>query len=222
MQFFILVLIGSFFVFLFFLYSLIKEDTVFMRQNIGSDRIFNLAFSLSLLALFFARLFYIIFSERFQLLNPFYFILISHSPGLSAVGAVLGGVLSLALLSRYLKMPFGHLLDRFSLAFVYSLPIGVLGYFILDGKLLTTEAAATLGVCVLVILLFARVLVRLSERGEIKSGGLGYIFIMGFSFCKIVLNVIFGNASLGPENIILGVSFLVALIIYFGSTTRIK
>ena len=228
MQFFIVVLLISFVFFLFSLYSLIKDDVSFIRAGVGPERVFNITFIVALAALFFARLFYIIFYQKIWLLNPFLFIVFPYFPGLSLTGGVLGGALSLAFLSGLKKIPFNRIFDIFSVSFLFSMPVGLLGFFLLSGKkLLSLEFGVTLAVYIFLLIFFIRFLTVFSERGRIKPGGMGYIFIMLFSIWSIAHNILFSNKILHLENLILGISFIVSLIIFFGpqaihSSTRLR
>lgn len=217
MQFFILVLILCFVTFLFVLFLQTKDDLVLIRNKISQEEIFNLAFSVAFSSLVFSRFFYVIFSHNFYFFNPLYFILFTHFPGLSLTGGVLGGVVSLFAFSRIFRMPFDKLFDSFAFSFLFSMPIGVLGYFGLsDKKILSIELAVAFIIYLVLIAIFARFISPAVSRGRLKTGGVGYIFISSFSLVSIIFNVVFHASLINLENSILMIMLLSSLIVFFG------
>ncbi|MDP2649635.1 MAG: prolipoprotein diacylglyceryl transferase, partial [bacterium] len=131
MQFFILVLMVCLFIFLYCVYVLANDDFIFLRRDVTMEKLFNMIFLGAFISLFGSRLFYGFFHAKGILVNPLVFLLIPYFPGLSLLGGVVGaGVYFLFLAKRKENsLPLGRISDFFSIAFLISLPIGFLGYF---------------------------------------------------------------------------------------------
>src|ERR1035437_1315616 len=100
MQFFILVLLICFFVFLYCVHVLANDDFIFLRRDVTMDKIFNIIFLGALVSIFFSRFFYGL-SAKNILSYPFTFLLIPYFPGLSLLGGVVGaGAYLLFLMKR--------------------------------------------------------------------------------------------------------------------------
>lgn len=193
MQLIFLVLLFCFFIFLYVLFYLSKDDFVIIRKDISIDRIFNLAFLTAIVSLFFARFFYVLFNPSKELFNPLVFLAFPYVPGLSVLGAVAGGGVFSYLYAKYRKMPAGKILDLITMSFISVLPLGYLiTYFIL---LFKTSIFYNLifVISILMLLIFSKIIHPFSVKGEIKDGSLGFIFISLFSFfyfmIKLFLNI---------------------------------
>lgn len=125
MQFLILVLLFCFFIFLFALYLLTRDDFVFIRKDVSLEKVFNMAFTTFAASILGARILYVILNPSSNFFNPLVFLLFPYFPGLSLVGGVGGGVLFLVFLCKYQKLPMGRLLDFFSISFLSALPMGI-------------------------------------------------------------------------------------------------
>src|SRR5260221_9633094 len=90
----------SFIVFLFILYTTVKDDFVFLRRNVEIEHIFNTVFLGIPLTLFFARLFFVLFHPKWAYLNPLVFFVIPYFPGLFAGGGIIGAILFLYLYTK--------------------------------------------------------------------------------------------------------------------------
>lgn len=205
-------LLFCFFLFLFALYYLSRDDFVVVRRDISMEKIFSLAFLTAIFTLFFSRLVFILGSQDLQLLNPLSFFAIPYFPGLSLMGGIAGAAIFIFLYCSYKKMPVGKMLDLFALSFMGVLPVGLIVNFIMhlgkSGLFLNIIFIFSL----LIILLFAKIIYPFSTKGEIKDGSLGLTFGLVFSFLyfmtKLFLNIK-DFAFLNLENIlILGVLFL--------------
>src|ERR1035437_128302 len=102
-----IILLICFFIFLYLLYYLSRDDFVIVRKDISMERIFNLAFLTLIISLFFSRLFFVLEKMDPKLLNPLGFLAIPYFPGLSLIGGILGAGVIIFLYSRFRKLPTG-------------------------------------------------------------------------------------------------------------------
>lgn len=188
MQFFIVVLLICLFVFLYCVYLLANDDFIFLRKDVTMERLFNVIFLGGLISLFFARLFYGLHAKSI-LSNPFVFLLFPYFPGLSLLGGVLGAGVFFGSIARFKKeLPLGRMSDFFSIAFLITLPIGFLGYFMFS------EAGSGVRVGSLVItylisfMIFLRFLLPQLLNGKLKEGTITFLFLMCFSAVSLISN----------------------------------
>ncbi|MBI2195568.1 MAG: hypothetical protein HYU48_00810 [Candidatus Levybacteria bacterium] len=215
MQFFIIVLLACFFIFLFCLYSVSHDDFLLIRRGIPEDSVFNIAFLLAFVSLFFSRLFWAIFHPTSNFFNPLYFLLFPYFPGLSLLGGIAGGGLFLYAIFKVKKMPAGRLLDLFTLSLIASMPVGVVGYFFMAGyNFLSLSVIVTLVSYVFLFLIFAFFLFPRFTKGRIEEGSMATLFLIAFSAVSVLGRVVSGNFAFGPENIILILLFLVSFAFY--------
>lgn len=127
-----MIIIFGFIIFLLSLYLLSREDFVFLRRNVSTEQLFDIAFLDGLVALFLARIIYVAFHFTFAYFNPLVFFLVPYFPGLGISGVILGSFFFLLWISRNKKIPTGHLLDVFSVSFFYGLSAALFGYGILS------------------------------------------------------------------------------------------
>lgn len=210
----IVLLFICFFVFLFSLYFLANDDLVIIRKDMPMEKIFNTAFLTALAALFFARLFYVIFYPKEVFFSILGFLLFPYFPGLSLIGGVLGGAIFLLIFTKYQKLPVAKLFDFFSIGLLSSLPIGTFSYLILTGKNYIPVFIFSFLCYIALLFLFIKVFLPLSFRSKIKNGSLGIMFLMCFSvvtfFSKNIAN--FKLDTL--ENLIVVITFLVSLTLF--------
>lgn len=215
MQLIFLILLFCFFIFLYVLFYLSKDDFVVIRKDISIDRIFNLAFLTAIVSLFSARGFYALFNPSFQFFNPLVFLAFPYFPGLSLIGGVIGGFLFIYFYSGYKKMPVGKMFDLFAMSFITVLPFGfLLTFLLLLGK---TDLFYNLLFIFsfILFLFFAKIINPFSLRGEIKDGSLGLIFISLFSLVYFTIKLFLNIKTfsfLDPENIILLISLFSCLV----------
>jgi hypothetical protein len=190
MHFLIFVLIICFIIFLFSLYFLANGDLIIVRKDMPMDKVFNTAFLTAFVALFFARFFYVIFYPREVFFSPLGFLLFPYFYGLSLLGGVLGGSIFLTVYAKYQKLPVARIFDFFAVAFLSSLPIGLLGFFILTGKSYFSTFIFSFLAYLILFVLFIKVLLPYSIRGRIKNGSLGAIFLFCFSIVTFLSGII--------------------------------
>ena len=191
MQFFILVILICLFVFLYCVYLLGRDDFIFLRRDVTMERLFNIIFLGSLLCLFFARFFYGFFHSKAIFSNPLVFFLFPYYPGLSLLGGVIGaGVFFLFLSTRKeITLPVFRISDFFSIAFLVSLPLGYLGYFMLSEDNFPIIKAAELSIFYLIIFaIFLKFLLPKLLSGKLKEGTITFLFLTCFSLISLVSN----------------------------------
>ena len=215
MQFLIIVLVICFFIFLFSLYFLANDDLIIIRKDMPMDKVFNTAFLTAFVALFFARFFYVIFYPREVFFSLLGFLLFPYFYGLSLLGGVLGGSVFLIVYAKYQKLPSAKLFDFFAVAFLSSLPIGLLGFLILSGKSYLPAFIFSFLAYLILFILFIKIMLPNSFRGRIKSGSLGAIFLFCFSIVSFLSGIIsnFKNFKLiSLENFAILVLLLVSVV----------
>lgn len=218
MQFFFIILIICLVLFLYRLYYLANDDFVLAKKNIDLEDVFNSSIIISIISLISARLFYVIAYPKDVFLSILGFILFPYFPGLSLVGGVLGGAIALYIYGKYKKFPLGRVFDFFSLSFLFILPVGLIGFFILSGDF-------TIGGLIKLIFFTAALVVAniylypKASAFEIKDGTISILFLIFFSLTLLLTNAI-DNPGINSfinrkENfvlifmLILGVVFLV-------------
>lgn len=214
MHFFVLILLFCFFILLFCIYALSHDDIVFLKKDVSLEKIFNLSLSGAIVGIFFARFFYGIFYSKTIFENPLKFFLFPYFPGLSLAGAVVGGTLFLSLLFKKKNLPGDRLFDFFSIAFLSTLPIGYLGYFLLSGvKIFTLEPLLLIIIYSLLFIFFALFLLPCLMKRRVEDGTVGFLFLVCFSITSLIKiyiekKVIFWNV----EDFILLLVLLISLI----------
>ena len=188
-----MIILICFFVFLYLLYYLSRDDFVIIRKDISMERIFTLAFLTAIVSLFFSRLFFVLESLDPKLLSPLGFLAIPYFPGLSLIGGILGAEVFIASYAIFKKLPMGKMVDLFAMSFMGVLPLGLIGNFIIHLGKVSLFSNLILIFSILTLLLFAKIIYPFSGKGEIKDGTLGLMFSAIFSFIyfmtKLFLNL---------------------------------
>jgi len=191
MQFFILVIIICLFVFLYCVYLLAHDDFIFLRRDVTMERLFNIIFLGALVDLFFARLFYGLFDGKFIFSNPFVFLLFPYYPGLSLVGGVLGISAFIGFLAVRKKstLPIGRMADFFSIAFLITLPVGFLGYFMFSEENISAMKAGSQAILYFVLfVIFLKFFLPRLLNGKFKEGTIALLFLVSFSVVNLISN----------------------------------
>ena len=223
MNFFILVLVVCFFIFLYTVYLLSNDDFVILRRDIPMERIFNIVFLTALVSLFFSRLFYVIFHPNNIFGSLLGFLLFPYFPGLSLSGGILGGVLFSVFYFKINNLPLGRLFDFFSIGFLVSYPLGFVGFLVLSKAEFSNVIIVSLVLIFLLSLCFIKYVLPATLGGKLKDGTLGLLFLLSFSIISILINVLnkqsLRSDELGgiksifdKENILFFVIFISALI----------
>lgn len=213
----IIVLIPAFILFLYFLYKLVKDDYVFIRKNISMEQIFDIAFIVSGVSLFFSRLFHFIFNP-FLKQNIFLDYFSPNVEGLSLFGALVGGAGSLYLFARFKKIPFGRLFDVFTLALIVALPLGFLGSaFLVSNFTFLSYLGNALVYFIFAIFCVKYVHPKLNSR-ELKEGNVQIIFLLFFSIVLLINAIMLreeGKITLiSIESIVLFLFFIFSLVLF--------
>ena len=229
MHFLVLVILLCFFIFLFSIYLLTRDDFVLIRKDITVESAFNIAFITLVFSVLSSRILYIILNPSSDFLNPLVFLLFPYFPGLSLLGGVVGAVLFLLFLCKHKKFPTGRLIDFFSISFLSALPIGTIGYFLLRQQNLFTIAPISLVlVSIVLFFVFIKILLPHLLSGRLKDGTSGLIFLICFASISLVGNFIgrVGNLlNLGLEELILTILLYTSLVFLFRQEkllTRLK
>jgi len=194
----VFIFIPTFFIFFFTLYKLVKDDHVFLRKNVRPEQIFDVAFIVIMVCLFFSQF---QFSKNGSTL-PF---------------LVLGGSLSLYFIGRYKKLPLGRFYDFFTLSFLTSLPVWFLLMSLFSKKMELILYIINFFVYLILTLIFMNgFLPRIMNR-TLKDGKLSIFFLTFFSFFSLVVSVIRVIKErvvfLNAENILLILLFVVSLVL---------
>lgn len=225
LQFFILILALCFFIFLFCLYLLSRDDFIILRKDVALNRIFNTAFLAAISALFFARLFYGLFFSKNVLFDPFVFLLLPKYAGLSLMGGVLGGALFLLLLLKTKNMPIARLFDFFSISFLSALPLGLLGHLLLSSRGAISVLPVLVIVSYLVLLIvFLKIFLPLLLANKIREGTVGVLFLLSFSAISLLENFIsrIKGFNFSLEDLILLLALLFSLAVLVGKEKLIQ
>lgn len=120
-------LIGFFslLIFLFLTFLLARDDFLFIRRGVVLDDVFNVVFLALPVVILSARVFYVFLHPSVRFLNPLVFLIIPYFPGLSIVGGIIGAWLFVSIYTKKKKMPTQRLLDILSIAFLFSLSLGI-------------------------------------------------------------------------------------------------
>jgi prolipoprotein diacylglyceryltransferase len=220
-----IIIVLCFFLFLFTLFTLSREDFVFMRKNISTEEVFDVAFLTCFAALFVSRALYVVFNFDSAFLNPLVFFLIPYFPGLSLLGAVIGAVLAMAVLTKQRKYPRGRFLDFFSFSFLATLPIGYTGFVFTQDSSLIVFAILPIFYYLFLLLFFLKILLPRFLEGQMRDGMLGLLMLMNYSLFSFILLFVRGiqekMLSPTPEIIILLLVFFISFFLYIRQGAQI-
>ncbi len=214
MQYFIFLLLFLFLFFLFMLFVFCRDDFVLFRKNVDMEKVFNLAFLVGGMGLFFSRIFYVILFFKPVYLNPLAFLLFPYFPGLSLPGGLLGGSLFLAFLLRGKKYPEGRLFDFFILACSLTIVFGQIilfaAWYVFTKQLLFNFLAEAMAIFLLFLLSY-----RVFKNHTLKEGSIGLaqvlfmsiVFIISAFFPKVT-DMLFFYKEVGIWGVVLLVSFV--------------
>lgn len=174
-----LVSVPVFFLSFFVLYSLSKNDFVFIRKNVLVKSVFDRVFLVLFCAFVLSRVLYAIEATRYDLLHPLRFFYIFKYGGLSATGAYIGAFAALTALFRKSRV-LVRMLDVFFLSFflLFSIP---LVFFPIKGLLLFIRIPL-----LLMFLLVYFYLLRFHKNYTFKDGTLSLLILFIISIVHIV------------------------------------
>jgi hypothetical protein len=211
-----LIILACFFIFLYILYYISRDDFVIVRKDVAMEKIFNLAFLASLVALFFSRIFFVLIHPDPKLLNPLGFLALPYFPGLSLMGGIASASLFIFLYASNKKLPVGKVMDLFTMGLLGVMPIGYVINFLVHFGKVSLFNNIFLVISFLLVLIFAKIVYPISNRGEIKDGSLSLIYTSVISFLyfltKLFLNIK-DFSFLNIENILVLVVLFSSLIL---------
>ncbi len=191
-----IVLFFCFFLFLYVLYELGRDDFVIMRKNISMEKIFNVAFIVAVLSLASSRLFYVVSHPSSSFINPLVFLVFPYYPGLSLSGAILGGISFSVLVLRKWAMPVGRIIDFFTVGFISVFPIGFLLSIVTSGRQINGEIFLLLLIYVLFFLAAIKFILPKTVEGKIKDGSLSAIVFSLFTIIYLISNLFINSKSI--------------------------
>lgn len=211
----IVILSVCFFIFIYNLYLVSKDDLLLVRRDIFISKIFSLAIISGFAALFFSRVFYVISYPNAVFNNVLGLVAFTHYPGLSLIGAIAGGLFFVGLYCRYRNYPVGRIVDLFSVSLLGVLPIGYIFIFIISLGRTDTVFNVFLILSFLMSLIFIKGVYKLSEKGELKDGSFSLIFLTVFSLLYFLIKL-FSNLGdfsfLRVENLLSFVVIFISLV----------
>ena len=227
MNFFVIFLLASLFISLFSIYYLSRDDLILLRKDVTIERIFNLAFIIFLVGLFFARLSYGLLYSTKIFSNPLMFFLFPYFPGLLLLGGIIGGLLFLLLISKSKNLPAGRIFDIFSISILSCLSLGYFGFFLLSGQnLLSIKPILLIIIYIVSFYVFIKYIHQYLLKGILKDGSGGLLFLILFSAVSLIVNIVDKfkiDPFLGkPENPILFVILVISAVAFIKQEKLIK
>lgn len=215
MQYFIIVLLFCFFLFLFTLYVLSHDDFLFLRKNVTLEQLFNIAFLTAGIGLLSSRIAFVALNFDPAFVNPLAFLLFPYFPGLSLLGAVIGGSIFLLLYLRFQKLPVLRILDYFSFSLLAVIPFGLLGAFVLSKKPIASFEFIGIWVYITIFIFFCLSFLPSQKKAELKEGTITLLFLVSFSIVGFLADIVTQKQRLfhflSLEGILYIVLFLVSL-----------
>lgn len=195
MQLFIISCFFCYFLFLFYLYRLGKEDFILIRKNIALEQLFNITVLTTLISVFAGRLIFVVLHWNPTYLNPLKFFVIPYFPGLILSASVAGGYLFFVFLYKVHKVPSGRLIDFYALAVMFIMPVLMLSEIFLFGLHALLIQAILAVVYFFIFIINHYLLVPRVSRGEIKDGTLGLVFLAVLCTVSFLQNSIFHHTK---------------------------
>lgn len=222
MNFLILVLLFSFFIFLYVVYVLSREDFVILRHDVPMEKIFNACFLFGISALISSRLLFVILNPSNIFRSFLGFLLFPYFPGLSLIGGLIGGFGFLFLYFKSRKLPVGRLMDFFSFGFLASYPVGLIGAILLSQQKLNWEIILSVFLSLILLSIFLKFILTLSLGGKLKDGTLTLMFFPSFSFMYIITEILITKRILSFENITALSIFVVSIVFLIKNENLLK
>ena len=185
---FFIIIIVCFFVALFCLFRLGRDDVILIRKNVSMEQLFNLAF-----------------------LSCLPGVLVGWFGNSLPVGIV-AGALFLVLLSKSRKFPAGRIADIFSVAFLCVLPLGFILFSLFNQqyKILYLLSAIF---SLLLFLFFLLVLLPKTLRADVKDGSMTCLFLINVTLLAVFTSIFQRanhNFSFSFEDGLLAVVFVIS------------
>lgn len=212
-----MLLILYFFIFLFCLYALCRDDLVLLRKNITLEWLFNTAFATIFMGLISARFVYVLFHFEPQILS---------FKGLSFPGGILGGILFLMLFLKNKKAPTEHILDSFSTSLIASILISLI-VAIFSTKVSFKELTFLFLIIEFVLygVLFM-VFFRLFHKARFKEGSIALLFLVIFSILSFGWDILVKKINIlsleAYEDYLLIAIFLISIFFFIKKEELLK
>lgn len=191
-----ILLLVSFFLFLFTLYILTHDDFVMLRKNVTVEQIFNIAILTGFVSLLFARIFFVAFHFNHGFLNPLVFFLFWYFPGLSLAGGIIGGAGFLLYYTTSRKLPAVRLFDFFAFSLVAVLPfVSFITFLFAHSKARMTYLIIFI-LYAIVFLFFCFFFLPKYRKATIKEGSLGLFALFFVCIVSIVSEFLQKNSKL--------------------------
>ena len=175
---FFIIIFACFFVALFCLFRLGRDDVILIRKNVSMEQLFNLAF-----------------------LSGFTGILVGWF-GNTLAGGISAGMLFLIVLTRRNKLPTGRIADFFSVAFLCVIPFAffLLYFFQRQHEVIYIVSAIF---SFFLFLFFLIILLPKALRADMKDGSLTLLFLINITLLLIFISVfrqVYGNFPFSLED----------------------
>ena len=178
--------LASFIIFLFSLYTLSRDDFVFIRKNVSVEEMFNTGFLLVPFMLLVSRIFYVVFHFNQRFLHVLVFLALPYFPGLSLLGAVLGGMLGIICICLIKKVSvIGRVSDIISLSLFAGVTCGIAPVMLIFYLTNRFYFLIELLFVILSIASFA-LLVKYFLKEKFKDGSVSLLFLVIFSLLSIL------------------------------------
>ncbi len=194
-HFLIIFLLLGFFIFLFSLFALSREDFLLLRKNISLDELFSFTFLIFLISLFCSRLTFVVENFKLNYLHPLIFFIFPYFPGLSLSGGIISGVLFFYFVLKRKKYPIERIFDIFSISFIIAFSIQLLLLFLVN---LIFRHFTFLIFSFIFLLILIPIFIWIFENNKLKDGSVGYLaigssilaFMIGYFIQNIKLSII--------------------------------
>lgn len=175
-------------IFLYCLFIFGKDDFLLLRKNISLEQLFSIAIGTFLVALFGARLSFVVTTFNLHYLQPLVFFLFPYFPGLSLSGGIIGGVSYLWYICQRSKVPFPRVFDIYVISFLYTFSAGAL--LVVLGELFkTVHLLLPLTGESIVDIIFAGIITHIFLTNDFNDGSIGYLGISLFSFFHVLAHL---------------------------------
>lgn len=169
------------FICLFILFAISRHDFVLLRQNISLRQVFDSAFIVIITSFFFARLGYIFYSLKLDLLSPLKFLyLTKHWGFLSFIGFI-----SMTALIYLLFRKKKNILRIYDIYFISFSPLILLDIFLQPNN---SVAVIIKIISIAVLSLFYIWFLRIHNKFSLKDGFITSIIIITYSLVSLAFS----------------------------------
>jgi hypothetical protein len=193
-----------FLIFLYTLYHIGKEDTLFIRKGISMEQVFNIAFILLFVSVISSKLGFTLLNWQAKYLNPLTILWSDFFREVSLISGLIGSVIGLYLFCKNKKLPFSRLIDFLSLSLMVMVPFAIFVTFLLSPKTDYMLGGILVFLSILFALFFFRLLFPQLLRGNLREGNIGILTLMSLSllllFNNIVISIETQKAFITVEN----------------------